>query len=55
MEVYRKDLAKMSREERNRTLGEMVRVATAHRDRESRFMHIVHAVQAFFMPGRVPR
>jgi hypothetical protein len=55
MEVYRRDLAKMSGEERKQTLDEMLRVATAHRDRESRLAQIVHSVQRFFSPGRVPR
>jgi hypothetical protein len=55
MEVDQKELAKMSRRERNRVIGEMARAATAHREEESRFMQLVHAIRGFFSPGRVPR
>lgn len=55
MEVQQKNLAKMSRRERNRVIGEMAKAATAHREEESRFMHVLHAIRGFFSPGRVPR
>jgi hypothetical protein len=55
MEVHLKELARMSPKERRRALDEMTRVATAHRDNESMVMKLVHAVQDWFVPGRVPR
>jgi hypothetical protein len=55
MEVHQKDLAQMSRRERNRVIGEMAKAATAHREEESRIMHVLHAIRGFFSPGRVPR
>ncbi|HEX8454485.1 MAG TPA: hypothetical protein VF647_20560 [Longimicrobium sp.] len=55
MEVQQKDLAAMSRRERNRVIGEMAKAATAHREEESRIMHVLHAIRRFFSPGRVPR
>lgn len=55
MKVYLRDLAQMDRKKRNRTLDEMTRVATAHRDNESKVMQVVHAVQSWFVTGRVSR
>jgi len=55
MEIYLRDLAQMDRKERNRTLDEMTRVATAHRDYESKLMQAIHAVQSWFVTGRVSR
>lgn len=55
MEVYLRDLAQMDRKKRNCTLDEMTRVATAHRDNESKVMQVVHAVQSWFVTGRVSR
>jgi hypothetical protein len=55
MEVNQKDLAKMSRRERNRVIGEMARAATAHREEESRIVQVLHAIRGFFSSGRVPR
>jgi ribosomal protein L29 len=55
MEVKLSDLRKMSRRERNRTIGELARAATVHRENQSVLASIVHALRGFFMPGRVPR
>jgi len=55
MEVYLSELEKMSRAERDRTLDEMVRVATAHRDDEPRLMSILRSVGGFFTHRRVSR
>jgi hypothetical protein len=55
MEVKLSDLREMSRRERNRTIGRLARAATAHRDNQSVFASILHALRNFFMPGRVPR
>ncbi|HKP75011.1 MAG TPA: hypothetical protein VJT67_05675 [Longimicrobiaceae bacterium] len=45
MEVYRRDLVKMTPEERNATLDEMVRAATAHRDHRSWLANLLRAIQ----------
>jgi len=55
MEVQQEELAKLSRRERNRVIGEMAKAATAHREEESRLMYVLHAIRGFFSPGRVPR
>ena len=55
MEVKLSDLRRMSRKERNQTIGQLARAATAHRDNQSVFASIVHTLRNFFMPGRVPR
>ena len=55
MKVSRSELAQMSRKERNRTIAELARAATAHRDERSMFEVILHAIRNFFVPGRVPR
>lgn len=55
MEVKLSDLRKMSRKERNRTIGELARAATAHRDNRSVFTIMLHAIRNFLVPGRVPR
>lgn len=54
MKVSLRDLTNMSRKERYRLADEITRKATAHRDRESRFVHLLHALRWFVM-GRVPR
>lgn len=55
MKVTRSELAKMSRKERNRTIAELARAATAHRDNRSLLQVFLDAVRNFFVPGRVPR
>jgi hypothetical protein len=55
MKVSRSDLARMSRKERNRTIAELARAATAHRDNRSMFEVVLDAIRSFFVPGRVPR
>lgn len=55
MEVSRNELAKMSRKERNRTIAELAKAATAHRDNRSVLEMVLHAIRNFFVPGRVPR
>lgn len=55
MEVKLSDLREMSPRERDRSIGQLARAATAHRDNQSVFASIVHALLSFFMPGRVPR
>ena len=55
MEVYRRDLVKMSREERNATLDEMARAATAHRDHRSWLANLLRTLQGVLQPRRASR
>jgi hypothetical protein len=55
VEVYRKDLARMSPAERKRTLDEMIRAATAHRDREPWLTHLFRTIQSVLQPRRASR
>jgi len=52
MEIYRKALAKMSRNERNQTIDEMVRVATAHQDKGSPLSLFLHAIRGMLQTRR---
>ena len=58
MEVRLQDLAKMSRKERNRTLDQMAREATAHRDRRpilAQLRHVLYALQSIVGLKRASR
>lgn len=55
MEIYQKDLAKMSRADRKRALNQLAEAATVHRDKESPLMHLLHVIQGLLPSRRASR
>ena len=55
MEVSFKELRAMSRRDRNRTLSQLVRVARAERENESKPEGVMRTLQRFFLQLRAHR